>query len=760
VARLLLNRTGVEAIMRTAKPARTSILVLLCVASCAGGGAPRTEPEPSGTPVGVRLSATQQAELDRLSALTAQTRALTAEQLIARRALPFRASLGYEPTSAVNFDLIQASALRLEGSELEGLAKNGFVISDKRRYPHFAYGYKAIYSQDLPVFVSADSILQAVHQSYDGILKALELEALVPELANLLRSMRGHLPAAESLSPTTRQDADLFLTLALSLLEGRAQPTVAGADEALSSALFRSATAATGSQELDLFGLEDRIVDFSQFKPRGHYAGEPRLEQYFRAMMWLGRIDFPLIHTSSSTGKPELLRRSVEAALGLRSLMDAQALARWKQIDAAVRAFVGEPDSMGPPDVDRLKSDLSLARDDLGAVSDEALAAAIVAGAYGRQRILSQIVLQAPHDGTWPLDATFLFFGQRYVFDSHVFSNVVYDRVEARPGVPWRMMPSPLDAAYAAMGNDQAVQLLAGDLRKHQYAPHLESIRGLGDEHGPGFWDGNLYNIWMGALRALSPGEDVGRDASGLPAVAQTEAWGRRILNTQLASWAQLRRDTILYAKQSYTSGVACEFPDAYVEPYPAFFAQIEKLAAAGRTVATGLPLQSGSFLGTRVRTYFERLGQVAAILREMAERQRTGLPHEPQHIAFINQAVDLNQGCGGPAGIRGWYADLFFNAGDAATFDPTIADVHTQPTDEAGAPVGRVLHVGTGYPRQIVVTVPTCMGPRAYAGVVSSYHELVTERLERLDDAAWAKRFANGAVPGDVPWMNDLIAR
>ena len=34
-----------------------------------------------------------------------------------------------------------------------------------------------------------------------------------------------------------------------------------------------------------------RYVDFSQFKPRGHYAGDSTLEAYFRAMIWLGRTD-------------------------------------------------------------------------------------------------------------------------------------------------------------------------------------------------------------------------------------------------------------------------------------------------------------------------------------------------------------------------------------------------------------------------------------------------------------------------------------
>jgi hypothetical protein len=744
--------------MNTAKLAR-SVPLFLWLSSCTGALSPAGEQPPPGAAVAVRLTGEQQAEVDRLSALAAESKDLTTEQLLARRAVPFRSSLGYDPLAASNFALIQGSALRLEGSELDLLAKNGFVISDKRRYPHFAYGYKAIYSQDLPVFISADSILQGVHQSYDAILKALEIEALHPELEQLLTSMRGRLALPGDFSARARQDADLFVTLGLSLLKGSVQDPVAGASRGQVEQLHQLAMAAAGRKTLDLFGVPDREIDFSQFKPRGHYAGVPQLERYFRAMMWLGRIDLPLLRTDDVTGERTLVRRAVEAALALRSLMDAESMTRWKQIDATVRAFVGEPDSMAPPDVDRLKADLEMAGDDLSAVSDEALASAIVAGAYGRQRILSQIVVQAPHGDTWPLDATFLFFGQRYVFDSHVFSNVVYDRVN-RPGVPWRMMANPLDAAYGALGNDQAAQLLGGELGRYQYAPNLESIRRLGDEHGTSFWDANLYNLWMGALRSLSPARDLAARDSGLPALAQTEAWGRRLLNTQLASWAQLRRDTILYAKQSYTSGVACEFPDAYVDPYPAFFAKIEAFAAAGRTVAASLPVRSGSTLATRARTYFEKLGQVAGILREMAEQQRTGLPHKPEHIAFVNQAVDLNLGCGGPAGIRGWYADLFFEPGDAATFDPTIADVHTQPTDQGGSEVGRVLHVGTGYARQMVLTVETCMGPRAYAGVVSSYHELTTEKYERLNDADWATRFRGDSIPEDVPWMNDLIAR
>src|SRR5207244_4867388 len=34
-----------------------------------------------------------------------------------------------------------------------------------------------------------------------------------------------------------------------------------------------------------------RLLDFSQFKPRGHYMDTVRLQRYFKATLWLGRID-------------------------------------------------------------------------------------------------------------------------------------------------------------------------------------------------------------------------------------------------------------------------------------------------------------------------------------------------------------------------------------------------------------------------------------------------------------------------------------
>ncbi len=43
---------------------------------------------------------------------------------------------------------------------------------------------------------------------------------------------------------------------------------------------------------IDTCSLTNTMIDYSQFKPRGYYEGEKKLEKYFRAMMWYGQIGF------------------------------------------------------------------------------------------------------------------------------------------------------------------------------------------------------------------------------------------------------------------------------------------------------------------------------------------------------------------------------------------------------------------------------------------------------------------------------------
>ena len=66
--------------------------------------------------------------------------------------------------------------------------------------------------------------------------------------------------------------------------------------------------------------------------------------------------------------------------------------------------------------------------------------------------------------------------------------------------------------------------------------------------------------------------------------------------------------------------------------------------------------------------------------------------------------------GCG-DVQYDGWYAKLYYDAAKIGEYEPTIADVHTAPTDAGGNERGWVLHAATGRPMLMVFTVPDCSG-------------------------------------------------
>jgi hypothetical protein len=724
-----------------------SLLAALAPA-CAGSSDGTPPPDTSWakpTPVVSQRSPAEQAALDEARARAAELSTLTSDELLAASRVEFASSLPYDPSKASGLAAIDASSLKLSAAEKQRLEQHGFVVSQRVRYPNFVYGYRSIYLEDLPVYVSADSILHAVHRSYDSILARAEERFFTPAIRGVLQSARGSLSqGVPGATPQLASDADVFLAVALSLLDGELAPAVAGGDPARVSSLVSKATSADGAEPVDIFGYAS-VVDFSLFTPRGHYTESEELRRYFRAMVWLGTIDLRMVDTLQD-GSQVFVRPQLEGAVLLSSLLGPDAQAGWSMVNRSLATLVGEVDGMSPTDVPSLLSDLGVADlAGLAGVPDQVVADVISKKGYGRQRIAGQLMVTDLSSPSLALPSTFYFLGQRYTPDSEVFTRLVFDRVGH--GAIDRMMPSPLDAAFSVLRNDQAASLLAPELARYPYAPDLAMTRFL-MEYGlkpPG--EPSVYVHWMSALSELSPRHDAPPVAqAGLPSVATTAAWGRRLLNTQMASWAELRHDNILYAKQSYTTGAVCEFPDAYVDPYPSFFRALVPLAERGKAFA-----HEAGFEGAGA--YFDGLAQVAAMLGDIAEDQRAGLPMTKEHLAFVNEAVTIvSAGCSGEAAVDGWYARLFYDRQEAIVYKPTIADVHTDPNS------GGVLHVGTGPARAMVVTVDTCQGPMAYAGLVSSYFEVIMPHGKRLNDDEW-KASLDGPKPAEVSWMADLVA-
>ncbi|MGB1014991.1 MAG: DUF3160 domain-containing protein, partial [Nannocystaceae bacterium] len=472
------------------------------------------------------------------------------------------------------------------------LAKNGFVAVSSDTTWSFSTTYLDLYYNDLPVLITTDSVLFALHKSFDSILLSFERHYLVPEVDNMLAGMHAELKAKvtggqlpEALDQAAR-DMDMYVTVGRRLLSGEAVASIHGGE--IDDEVERIMGAVMSEQPLgiQLFG-SGYTYDFSQMRPRGHYENDPVLERYFQAMIWLGRTDMAMV-VFDEDQTPKFNRRGVEAAFLANVLLeDGGARKSWERVDNVLVRLIGERDSMNPTDMFAFMADNSLSTlEQIAEASDEKIYEALIASPYGLQRIMSQIMYTDPTDPPVVLPRVYHVMGQRFAIDSHVFNNVTYDRVQdLRTGAKVkRMLPSELDVQFV-LGNNGAAHHLKPELDEYGHQGILHEMRFLADAHPQDFWDSSFYNGWLNALRSLN---DTAYHEQQ-PQAMQTKAWTDKVLNTQSASWSELRHDTLLYVKQSYSGGDGCEYPEAYVEPEPEFYERMAHLGALGQELTDEL---------------------------------------------------------------------------------------------------------------------------------------------------------------------------
>ncbi len=649
--------------------------------------------------------------------LLAKHKDLTYDQLKTQAVKPREYSgLDFDPTKAAHFDTV-SKKLALTDAELAVFKKTGLVSVDQNRRHSFASAYFQIYSADLPVFVSSDSIMHALHKSYDDILMEMEMTVFTQSIRKVLAEAHAELAKRNMAKGAAHvNDVDLYLTVARNLLEGAGSAGTPGDrnDPAWNGKLIESSKFGqdddviaalrdveslklkdpyAGSKPNTWYGGE-RYPDFSQFRPRGHYTKNPTLKNYFRAMMWLGRVDcgWNVLPTHGTPGvKADSDRELRNAVLFCELLRDTNGLKALKSLDDIIGFMVGRSDNltvftlldvMKAADAPTLAAALDAKK--LEKVKDE-----LKSGKHAAQMIRSQLVLSNPGD-TYkvPPPAVFQVFGQRFIIDSFVMSQVVFDSIIFKNQKQRRMMPAGLDV-MAALGNDEALQLLEPELTKWNYSANLLASREFVNLHPPVYWKSNLYVLWLDCLRELQ--KDMSAEKR-FPQAMKSKAWQMKQLNTQLGSWAELRHDTILYAKQSYTARPKCEYPAGYVEPYPAFYAKVKFFAdEAGKLFAAAeFPSsdanEADQFKEQQKRYvgFFKQMSGTVGQLETLAKKELAGDAFTDDEKKFIKKTVDARGGGSGPPRYDGWYPNLFYYRSACSEWAPVVADVHTDPDSQS----------------------------------------------------------------------------
>jgi hypothetical protein len=319
-------------------------------------------------------------------------------------------------------------------------------------------------------------------------------------------------------------------------------------------------------------------------------------------------------------------------------------------------------------------------------------------------------------------------------------------------------MASPYDVAFA-MGSDRALPRLRDEMDEPYAAAlpgRLAAARRTMHAVVPTELDETIYNHWLAALVTVGSTDVDER----LPRVMRTAAWHDHRLETLLASWAELRHDTVLVVEQT-EAFFGCQYPQGYVEPLPELYRQLDQATAHVVEIYERGPFRD-SFAGRTVPEWGEHFRQTMQRLARLSEQQLRGEPMSAEDLAFMNHTVDrhADDGYGGTRNYDGWYPALYWNLGwtlepreerglggtyphlVGGESEPIVVDVHTD------AEHGKVLEVGTGHPELLVVVVDQGDDVAVYGGPVSSFYAFERPVTERMTDQQWSKAIQDHALP------------
>ena len=600
----------------------------------------------------------------------------------------------------------------LTDEEKKKIEQNGFVVSGNGGSEFFE-----IYEQNryelIPNFITVDSLMHTYHLYFSHLLKNIEKNYLAANLTDLSAYMLDtsklqyeELKGSEWERAAKRNVA--FFTIGAKLVDDKV--TVSEDVQDIVATELDRIKKADGIYQS---GITNDNEDYTQYIPRGYYEGDQKLEQYFRAMMWYGRIHF--IQSTEDLDRSAFL---ITKALS----EDEEAYRLWEGIYAVTSFFSGASDDNGVCEYAPVIKE----------VYGEKATMADLPGSEKKFKQFHKMTatLATPQinsipvaDGESNVIQGFRFMGQRFSMDATVMQKLVYSNVGANSQGEKRMLPDILDVS-AALGSNMALNILEeeGAMDYEGYSENMELLKeGLSQENET-LWSASLYAGWLNTLRPL-----LTVKGEGYPMFMQNEEWVKKDLECFAGSFAELKHDTILYSKQvmAEMGGGYEEEPDfrGYVQPEPIVY---ERFVTLSDMTAQGL--EEYGMLSDSDAENLKRLSQMANQMLTISIKELQNEVLTEEEYTFIE--------CYGGDIEHFWYEAVKDNSDSEYIYcedfpAAIIADIATDPN-------GTVLEVGTGIPSTIYVVVQVNGKIKLASGSVYSFYQFEWPMDDRLTDSKW----------------------
>ena len=659
--------------------------------------------------------------------------------------------LNFKPADSkdvVNMDnLINPFQLKEFDSKLYNmLGRNGFAIVPAEHNQLFHVYEKNDYA-DFPSFVTTDLYLQLFHLYFDCVLRDVEEKHLDSLMIVFSSQME-----AEMKTLTSSQDAEVkaaaefgqaWFAVASWLFSHDKAPASAAklnVPEAYKKMVMEEITKAFDAENgysdmLEYFPSEE-MFGYSLFRPRGHYTRSKVCSRYFRGMMWLQTAHF-------GTNKPSKMKQIALIANVFNQQPKLRAI--YNKVSEPITYLMGTPDNVTIIQVANQIKEMGLPIEQLlSSRKDMANLTKDIEEIAKRQM---RIELKKTRGSKYVVDI----MPQRYQPDAEA----LIATTDQDSPVSLRPCPKGLDW-MAVMGLPGAERILIDELKETQrWTGFPKALTTARKKAATTPWDACVANQWMYTLQSL------GDTAQSLPYFMQSPQWQKKNLNTALASWAELKHDAILYAKQPMLAECGDGGPEppvvkGYVEPNVKFWEKAIALVTRMDKVLTTYNLQT-----EKAKAVYERIKEMAEFCRDISKKELNGgkiTDEEYNQIEIIGSTVEnisLELVSEDNEMLQGW-SDVVSTDKKVAV----VADVFTASGENVAIDNKCVLYEGVGPAYEIYVVVEIDGSLYLTRGAVLSYREFTRLLSDpRMTDEEWQEELKKSPTGGTPSWMNEIIA-
>lgn len=616
------------------------------------------------------------------------------------------------------------------------LAKNGFAIVQDS-YDQLFQVYENNDYRDFPSFVTTDLYLQAFHVYFDALLRLAEESELSERVLDFSQTMKQAMLqiSANNPDPEIRKLAEwnaAYFAVAVALLTDKPVNGVQGDMLKMAEEEVKKVNDA----ELDyseFLNYTNVPFTYNLFRPRGHYTRSESLGRYFRGMMWLQTVPF-------GTDKPEQMKRL--ALLAETMAADAALNSEYKRMMAPIDYLMGEIDNVSVLQVEEVMDKNGLALKNI--IADEAKMRTFVDEINKIDE--KQTRIKPKFEMTSHVKVNLM--PQRYMPDAEVLQEMV----DADSQITKRGVSKGLDY-FAAMGWTSAERILLGELQEAQkWEGYKQNLERMKVRMGEINWSSTVANYWVNSLTEMGKGD------SSYPYFMNSEQWDKKNLNAALASWAELKHDAILYAKQPFMAECGDGGPEApvvlgFVEPNVRFWKRAINL----------IDVTDKAFKQFEIEN--ERIDEISNSMRENAEfflaaseKELKGeklTKEEYGQIEIIGSTFEyltLEMLQQGDQELATW--DYVEGADKKVAL---IADVLT--ANGSNNPDKCVLYEALGPANTIYVVVEIDGLLYLTRGAVFSYRETFRPATDsRMTDEEWQENLESDPNEGIPSWMKEII--